>query len=219
MRLSLTPKLERLVLKFSSILVLIAVSYRLSLAVFIQKSQFIHRFDKHFYSLLVSGLIGSRLYGTVRTFALDWAWSFLPPQHITTEELMTEFDAERRYGLSTRYLSTLVGVDELRYAQPDTQPSSLDIAAALDAIADARIDPSAIDHIVYCGIERDYIEPATAHIIQERIGASNAVCYDVTNTCHGFIIGIPVVPQCDRIRVFFCSNAPMSSSGYCRHTM
>ncbi len=118
--------------------------------------------------------------------------SYLPPQHVSTKDLMMEFSSKQRYGLSDRYLSSLVGIDELRYCEPDTPPSSLAIAASRDALIDADIDPLDIDYVIYCGIERDWVEPATSHKIQNVIGAHNAICFDVTNACHGFMNGLAI---------------------------
>lgn len=50
--------------------------------------------------------------------------------------------------------------------------------------------PNEIDAIIYTGLTRDYLEPATAHIVQAKLGANNATVFDVSNACHGFMNGI-----------------------------
>lgn len=117
---------------------------------------------------------------------------YLPPQRVKSSELMREFDSERRFGIPTRYLSALVGVDECRYAADDIQPSTLAIEASNEALQRCNIDPAAIDYVIYCGIERDWQEPATAHRVQAEIGACNAACFDVSNACHGFMNGLAI---------------------------
>lgn len=117
---------------------------------------------------------------------------FLPPQSILSEELMDEIDSERRFGIPKRFLASCVGVQERRHASPDTPPSELAFKASLEAIQNAGISPEEIDHVLYCGIERDWQEPATAHRVQELIGAPFAVCFDISNACHGFMNGLAV---------------------------
>jgi len=60
-----------------------------------------------------------------------------------------------------------MGVIERRVSDAGCSPSELAIAAAEQAIAnyDGRIDE--IDAVIFCGIERDQPEPATAHEIQK----------------------------------------------------
>ncbi len=117
---------------------------------------------------------------------------YLPDQIVLSEDLMNEFRSESRFGLSPRYLSALVGIKERRWASDDTLPSDLAIAASRDAIQKAGINPQDIDCILFCGIERDWQEPATAHRVQFELGAGKATCFDLTNACHGFMNGISV---------------------------
>ncbi len=117
---------------------------------------------------------------------------YLPPQRVKSSDLMEEFDSERRFGIRPRYLSALVGVDECRYVADDTPPSTLAIDASIDALQRGDINPADIDYVIYCGIERDWQEPATAHRVQAEIGAYNAACFDVTNACHGFMNGLAI---------------------------
>ncbi|MES4784481.1 MAG: ketoacyl-ACP synthase III, partial [Nitrospiraceae bacterium] len=47
--------------------------------------------------------------------------------------------------------------------------------------------------IISCGVARDVEEPATAYIIQEKLGAYNAYCFDLANACNGFISAMDVL--------------------------
>jgi 3-oxoacyl-[acyl-carrier-protein] synthase-3 len=117
---------------------------------------------------------------------------YLPPQRVKSSELMEEFDSERRFGIPTRYLSAMVGIDECRYSPDDTRPSTLAIEASKEALEQSSTEPTDIDYVIYCGIERDWQEPATAHRVQNEVGAHNAACFDVTNACHGFMNGLAI---------------------------
>lgn len=117
--------------------------------------------------------------------------AYLPKQRVTSNELMLEI-ASDRFGAPEDYISKRIGIIERRMADENTQPSDMAIYASEVAIKDAKISPSDIDLILYCGIERDWQEPATAHRVQVELGASNATVLDVTNACHGFMNGISI---------------------------
>jgi len=55
----------------------------------------------------------------------------------------------------------------------------------------AGINAEHISMVIYCGIEKDFMEPGTAHIVQRNLG-SRGVCMDVSNACQGIISGISV---------------------------
>lgn len=118
--------------------------------------------------------------------------SHLPEQIVHSDELMDAFDSENRFGIPKRYLSTLVGVQERRFAPEGSFPSDMAIEASKRAIEDAGIKPEEIDYVIYCGIDRDWLEPATAHRVQYEVGAINAACFDVTNACHGMMNGLAI---------------------------
>ncbi len=83
-----------------------------------------------------------------------------------------------------------MGVRERRVSPDDWLPSDLAVAAAKDALDDAELLPKDLDAIIYAGAVRDYIEPATAHAVQEKLGAHNAIAFDVSNACLGFMSAI-----------------------------
>src|SRR2546422_4334523 len=71
--------------------------------------------------------------------------------------------------------------------------SDLAVEASLIAFKNAGIDPKDVEVIISCGIARDVEEPATANIIQEKLGAHNAYCFDLANACNGFVSAIDVL--------------------------
>lgn len=115
----------------------------------------------------------------------------LPPQIVTSISLMEEIQADSRFGLPLNWVDTRIGVEERRVAKDGTMPSDLATEAAQKAFLQSGIDPEHIDLLIYCGIEKDFMEPGTAHVVQKNLG-SRAVCMDVTNACQGIISGISV---------------------------
>jgi 3-oxoacyl-[acyl-carrier-protein] synthase-3 len=60
------------------------------------------------------------------------------------------------------------------------------------ALEDARLDPLRIDTLVYAGVTRDCLEPATANLVAEAIGARNARVFDLLNACNSLVDAIDV---------------------------
>ena len=114
---------------------------------------------------------------------------YLPTQKVSSISIMEEIKAESRFGIPLNWVDRKVGIIERRMAPPGTLPSELAINASVEALKRANIKAEYLDLIIYCGIEKDFIEPSTAHVIQREIG-SEAICMDVMNACQGLINGI-----------------------------
>jgi len=115
----------------------------------------------------------------------------IPPQIVTSQSLMAEIQADTRFGIPLNWVDKKIGIEKRRFAEPGTEPSDLATEAAFNALDQANIKPEHIAMIIYCGIEKDFMEPGTAHIVQHKLG-SNGVCMDVSNACQGIISGISV---------------------------
>lgn len=118
---------------------------------------------------------------------------YLPENKVTSRELLDELDARSRFGVPHNWIDRVLGIRERRVAPPDMRPSEMAVRAARDALDRAGVHARDIDAVIYTGMSRDCVEPATAHMVQKAIGARDAVCFDLTNACHGFMNGIHVL--------------------------
>jgi 3-oxoacyl-(acyl-carrier-protein) synthase III len=118
---------------------------------------------------------------------------YIPEQRVTSCELFQAFDSRERFGIPYDWLDRTMGIKERRMAPAEMLPSDMAIIAAREALERAKITPVEIDVIIFAGVFRDYIEPASAHRVQHELGAKNAIVFDVTNACHGFMNGIHLV--------------------------
>ncbi|NKB78175.1 MAG: hypothetical protein GKR96_14365 [Gammaproteobacteria bacterium] len=116
--------------------------------------------------------------------------SFVPKTVVSSVDLLDELHSEARFGIQSTWMDDALGIKTRHYCDDSARPSDIAVLAAQEAIEDAGIDVLDIDAIIYCGITGDFIEPGTAHIIQHKIGARNAICKDVSNACHGFCDGM-----------------------------
>lgn len=120
--------------------------------------------------------------------AIDY---YLPSNRVKTRDMLAETKPER-LGFSDTLIEDLIGIFEVRHAADDEKPSTLATIAAEKAIAKFEGNVDEIGMVIFCGMERDYIEPSTAHIVQHKLGLVNAVCFDVSNACMGFMSGIQI---------------------------
>lgn len=118
---------------------------------------------------------------------------YLPEERISTRELMQAFDSESRFGISDDWLQRVTGIKEKRITPAGVLPSDMAVTAAHEAMERAGVTPREIDAIIYTGLSRDYLEPATAHIVQAKLGATRATVFDVSNACHGFMNGLHIM--------------------------
>lgn len=118
---------------------------------------------------------------------------YLPEERVTTRDLMREIDSKARFGVSEDWLERVTGVREKRVTPIGMLPSDMAARAAKEAMDRAEILPTELDAIIYTGVTRDYLEPATAHVVQAKLSATNATVFDVTNACHGFMNGMHVM--------------------------
>ena len=86
--------------------------------------------------------------------------SYVPEQKISSEELMDEIQSETRFNIPNTWLEDLTGIRSRRFAGPEAYPSDLAIEAGRAALEKCGMDPKDIAMVIYCGIDRDWIEPA-----------------------------------------------------------
>lgn len=111
--------------------------------------------------------------------------SFLPPRVLTNDELSLQVDT------SDEWIRTRTGISQRRIAAQEVATSDLAVEAARVALADADLEPQDIDLLLIATITPDYPMPATACVVQAKLGLpSTAACFDLNAACSGFIYGL-----------------------------
>jgi 3-oxoacyl-[acyl-carrier-protein] synthase III len=64
--------------------------------------------------------------------------------------------------------------------------------AAKQCLEKAGFNPGDLDFILYVGMLRDYVEPAMAIILQDRLEAKKAHAFDLANACNSFLNGLEI---------------------------
>lgn len=86
-----------------------------------------------------------------------------------------------------------IGIYERRFADNNTCSSDLCFAAAEQLIADMQIDKNEIDVLIFISQTPDYRMPATAFLLQERLGLSKTtMAFDLSLGCSAFLYGLSV---------------------------
>lgn len=113
--------------------------------------------------------------------------ALIPEQVVTSREIMEQIGAESRFGLDAMWLERVSGITKRHVAPSDMNPSDIAVQAAKQTLDEGRCAISEIDAIIYAGMTRDQVEPSTAHNVQKKLGAKNAIAVDVSNACLGFM--------------------------------
>ena len=84
-----------------------------------------------------------------------------------------------------------IGIEERRIAAPEVCASDLCYEAARKLMEDNAISPDTIDVLLFVSQTSDYHQPATAAILQHKLGLSkNALAFDINLACSGYVYGL-----------------------------
>src|SRR5678816_546605 len=112
--------------------------------------------------------------------------------HYVPDRVLSNFDLEKMVETSDEWITTRTGIKERRIASPDQACSDLATIASVRALEMAGMKAEELDGIFMGTISGDMQFPATATLVQDRIGATNAVAMDVSAACSGFIYATTV---------------------------
>lgn len=112
--------------------------------------------------------------------------SYLP------ERVFTNFDLEKRVDTSDEWITERTGIKERRIADEGQAASDLAYEASKVALEKAGLKADGIDLIIVATVTGDMPFPSTACFLQDKLGAVNAVGFDINATCSGFLYGLYV---------------------------
>src|SRR5512136_2512201 len=107
------------------------------------------------------------------------------------ERVVTNAEVDALLGESTNdWLIENVGIRERRWMSPDQTTSDLIVAAAQAALDRASLPPTDLDLIIVSTDTPDYFSPSTSVVLQHKLGATQAGCYDVNSACAGWVTAL-----------------------------
>ncbi len=124
-----------------------------------------------------------------RTCSISAVGSYVP------EKILTNADLEKIVDTTDDWITTRTGIKERRLAADDEYTSDMAARAAQRALERAEVDPTDVELIILATITPDMPFPATACLVQEKIGAHNAAAFDIEAACSGFVYALEIGQQ------------------------
>ncbi len=107
------------------------------------------------------------------------------------ERVVTNAEVDSLLGESTSdWLIANVGIRERRWMAADQVTSDLIVKASQKALQRAGISASDLDLIIVSTDTPDYLSPGTSVVVQAKLGAEKAGCYDVNSACAGWVTAL-----------------------------
>lgn len=114
---------------------------------------------------------------------------YLPPK------IMTNADMERLVETSDEWIRTRTGIRERHIVEKGMASSHMATEAARLLLEKTKTDPADVDLIVLASVTPDMMFPATACLVQDRLGAKKAWGFDLSAACSGFAYALTVGAQ------------------------
>src|SRR5512136_1831368 len=111
--------------------------------------------------------------------------TYVPTRRMSNSELPKHLDT------SDEWIVSHTGIRNRHLASDDQATSDLAVEAARKTLHRGQVDPAELDMILLATATPDFVGfPATACIVQDKLGAVNAAAMDLTAGCTGFIYGL-----------------------------
>ena len=125
----------------------------------------------------------------VRNVKIIGTGSYTPEKVYTNEYLESIIDT------NSTWIFENLGIKERRIASDKQATSDLATHAAINAIENSDLTKDDIDLIIVATATPDRLAPSTAAIVQDKLKAYNAVAFDISAVCSGFLYGMSVASQ------------------------
>jgi len=110
--------------------------------------------------------------------------SYLP------EKILTNFDLEKIVETNDEWIRERTGINQRHIADDNELTSDIAFQAAIKTLEQANISAEEIDMIILATTTPDLTFPATATILQNKLGAKNAFAFDIQAVCSGFVFAM-----------------------------
>src|SRR5579864_4277388 len=114
---------------------------------------------------------------------------YVPPR------VATNFDLEKIVDTNDEWIRSRTGIRERHYVDPGMAASHMATAAAAELLKNKNVNPEEIELIIVATVTPDMLFPATACLVQDRLGAKNAWGFDLSAACSGFVYALTVGAQ------------------------
>ncbi len=112
--------------------------------------------------------------------------SYVPPR------LLTNADLEKMVATNDQWITERTGIHTRHLVDKGVGASDLAVEAAKVCLAKRGIDPSEIEVIIVATVTPDMAFPATACLVQNKLGVPHAWGFDLSAACSGFPYALQV---------------------------
>lgn len=126
------------------------------------------------------GLYRSRVAGT---------GSYLP------EKVLTNKDIEKLVDTNDQWIKERTGIERRHIAADDEHTSDLAKKATDRALKNAGKTANDLELIIFCTVTGDQVMPASACVLQDKLGCHSIPAFDLSAACSGFVYGLSVADQ------------------------
>lgn len=123
---------------------------------------------------------------SVTRSAVTGVGSYLPEQIVTNDDLAKIVDT------SDEWIIERTGIRQRHRARDDQPTSDLAVEAAKKALEDAGRTAADVDLIIVATTTPDMTFPATASIVQRKLGVPVCIAFDMQAVCSGFVYALSV---------------------------
>jgi 3-oxoacyl-[acyl-carrier-protein] synthase-3 len=127
-----------------------------------------------------------------------------PYAHITgwgmavPSKVLTNADLEKMVDTNDAWIQSRTGIRQRHIADEEESTATLARDAALNALQVANLNPDDVELIIVSTSSPEHAFPATACLVQDRIGATRAGAFDLSAACSGFIFALDMATQAIR---------------------
>lgn len=111
------------------------------------------------------------------------------------ERVVTNKDLEKLVDTSDDWIRTRTGIHERRFVEKGEGASDLAVPAVQKLLKETDTKPEEVEMIIVGSVTPDMMFPATACLIQDKIGAKNAWGFDISAACSGFVFSLATADQ------------------------
>ncbi|HVM96715.1 MAG TPA: beta-ketoacyl-ACP synthase III [Candidatus Acidoferrales bacterium] len=115
--------------------------------------------------------------------------------HYVPERVVTNDDMAKFMDTSDEWIQQRTGIRERHFSEGWTGAADLGAAAAREALDRAGKTAQEMDCIIFATLSPDVDMPASACLLQDRLGVGNMPAFDVRNQCSGFLYGLAIADK------------------------
>ena len=114
------------------------------------------------------------------------------------DPILTNDDLAKIVDTNDAWIRDRTGIRERRIAPDNVFPSTLGVSASVKALELANVHPAQLDLVICSTSAPEHLFPATACVIQDKLGATKAGAFDLLAACTGFIFATNMAAQAIR---------------------